>query len=75
MNREERQRIVSQNRERLGEALAAHGLSDDESERALLEIGLADEQAALEKLAHTDPVGLCWFGHDDAWIGKRIGKG
>jgi hypothetical protein len=75
VNREERQRIVSENRERLGEALAAHGLSDEESERALLEIGLADEQAALDALAHHDPVGLCWFGDDDAWIDKRIGKG
>ena len=27
---------------------------------------------ALDQLTHDDPVGLVWFGDNDAWIGKRL---
>lgn len=43
-------------------------------ELAQLDRQLEDEQAALERLAAVDPVGLVWFGDDDAWLDKRVGR-
>lgn len=70
--REERKRIVREIRERTAEAVTGHTMSDDESELAQLGLDLEREQEALERLAHTDPIGLDWFGHDDAWVDKRL---
>lgn len=73
MTPEERRRIVTETREIVGEALTSHALSDDECERALLDLDLDDAQAALEQLQHKDPVGSTWFDHDDGWLDKQLG--
>ena len=33
---------------------------------------LERKQEFLDQLTHDDPVGLVWFGDNDAWIGKRL---
>lgn len=71
MTYEERQRIVREIRERASEAVAAHSVPDDVCVLALLGMQLDDEQAALERLEHTDPVGMVWFGDNDGWIDSR----
>jgi hypothetical protein len=63
--REERQRILDDIDERLGEALVAHSMSDDESEEAVLDMALDEQQQQLERLWHDDPVGCIWAGDDD----------
>lgn len=35
---------------------------------------LDDEQRALEKLEHDDPVGMVWFGDRDDWIDSRLSR-
>ena len=72
MTDEERQRIVREIRERASEAAAAHSVSDDESELALLEVQLDDEHQALKRLEHEDPVGAIWFGDRDDWVDARL---
>ncbi|OBF91050.1 hypothetical protein A5791_15820 [Mycobacterium sp. 852002-51163_SCH5372311] len=62
--RAERQRILDQQRQRLGEAHAAHQLSDEESELALLSIQLDAEQQRLDELLDRDPMRAIWFDLD-----------
>jgi hypothetical protein len=73
MTDEERQRIVREIRERTSEAAAAHSLSDDESERAMVDMALDEaEQAMLQRLSDDDPVGFVAFADRPGWIGKRL---
>jgi hypothetical protein len=37
-----------------------------------LDAQLDNKQKRLDQLAHRDPVGLTWFGDDDAWLDKRL---
>jgi hypothetical protein len=70
--RDERNQWLAEVRRLLAEAKMAHSLSDDESELVLLDLELDREQHRLDQLAHTDPIGFAWFGHDDDWINKRL---
>jgi hypothetical protein len=48
--------------------------NDDEQqelELAQLDAQLDTKQQRLDQLAHDDPIGVTWFGHDDTWIDKR----
>jgi hypothetical protein len=50
---------------------------NNEDERMQLELAqldgrLDDQQQRLEQIAHEDPVGVVWFGDDDAWLDKRL---
>jgi hypothetical protein len=68
----ERQRIMAEIRQKAGEAAIAHTMSDQESELAMLGLGLADEQEQLERLWDEDTFGMVAFGDDDAWVDKRL---
>ena len=70
--RDERKRILEEVRQRVGEASAAHSMSDDESEMAMLAMQLDAEQQRLKQLEHDDTVGFIWFGDNDDWIDKRL---
>ena len=73
MTDDDRQRIIREIRERAHEAATAHSLSDDESERALLDMGLDEaEQAMLQRLFDADPLGFTAFADRPGWIGKRL---
>jgi hypothetical protein len=69
---EDRQRVMREIRERAAQVATAHTMSDDESELALLGLGLDDHQAALEKLADTDPVGFIAFADRPGWVESRL---
>jgi hypothetical protein len=54
------------------EEIAAHEAEQRQRDEIYhLECELDDELAALKQLEHDDPVGVVWFGHDDAWIDAR----
>jgi hypothetical protein len=74
MDAEERRRIVREIRERAAEAAISHTLSDDESELALLGMGLADEFDALERLERNDPVGVAMFGDRPDWWERQLAR-
>lgn len=71
---EERQRKLAEITQRAREAVTAHSLSDDETELGLLDLGLDDQQVALDQLAEEDPVGAVWFGEDDGWVDARLSR-
>lgn len=53
---------------------------NQEDERAVLELAqiehaMDEQQRHLDRLAHDDPVGLVWFGDDDAWIDRHAPGG
>ncbi|MFV8312164.1 hypothetical protein [Mycobacteroides chelonae] len=53
---------------------------NQEDEHAVLELaqldaGLDEQQCRLDELAHRDPVGLVWFGDDDAWVQRQTAGG
>jgi len=74
MTPEERNRVVSETGEILGEALVSHTMSDEEDELALLDVGLDDEHRALDRLADEDPLGCGMFGDRDDWIDSRLSR-
>lgn len=39
-----------------------------------LDLELDAQQQRLDQLAHDDPVGVVWYGHDDQWLDRRVGK-
>ncbi|MCV7408782.1 hypothetical protein AWC05_07700 [Mycobacterium florentinum] len=41
---------------------------------AALDEALDEQQAALERLAHDDPIGAVVFGDNDDWVDKRLGR-
>lgn len=76
LSKQERQRMLEQVREMLGEALVAHELSDAESVEAMNNIVLddiiEDHQKRIDKLWHDDVLGMVAFGDDPGWIEKRL---
>jgi hypothetical protein len=53
-------------------------LSDDDrwaiAELSCLIETIDRQQAALEQLAHEDPVAATWFGGDDEWVDSRLSR-
>ena len=76
--RDERQRMLDVVRQILGEALVAHGLTDEESESAMFDMQLDAEQERLEQLLaqlwDKDPIGMGAFGDRPEWLAKRLGE-
>lgn len=62
--RTERQRRIDEVRKALSEAHAAHSLSDEESELAMLNMHLDAEQQRLDDLMDDDPLRVIFFELD-----------
>jgi hypothetical protein len=69
---EDRQRVMREIREKAAEVAITPDMPDDVSELALLDLGLDHEQAALQRLADEDPVGMVAFGDRDTWLDSRL---
>jgi hypothetical protein len=39
-----------------------------------LDLDLDRQQERLERLAHTDPIGVVWLADNDACVNRRIGE-
>jgi hypothetical protein len=73
-DREDRKRIVREIRERAAQAAAGHSVPDDQAELALLGMQLDDEHDALQRLGHTDPLGVAMFGDRPGWIDRQLSR-
>jgi hypothetical protein len=72
MDKQERQRIMREIRQKAAEIAITPDMPDDVSEMALFSLGLEGQFNALQRIGHDDPIGVTMFGDRPGWLDKRL---